>query len=170
MSSPILSIKIIGLSEAESLIGRLPTLFKAVLTDSYTLAGIGTVLLKSAITTLDQGGRPLYKPLAQSTINQRWHKEQKRTPGNRANRQGIVSNQPLKKTGILRESLTYTVSGNSLTLNSIGYLKYHQFEADRIKARFPARPVWGIHDEDRADIADIITEQLSNAITSYTRA
>ncbi len=170
MNEPFLSIKIIGLTEAESLIKSLPTLFKAVLNDSDTLTGIGTVLKASAITTLDQGGRPLYKPLAQSTINQRWHKEQKRVPGNRANRQGIVSNQPMENTGILRNSLTYTVSGNSLTLDSVGYLKYHQFEEGRVKARFPARPVWGVHDEDKADITDIIIEQFSNAITSYTHA
>lgn len=76
----------------------------------------------------------------------------------------------MKNTGILRNSLTYTVSGNSLTLDSVGYLKYHQFEEGRVKARFPARPVWGVHDEDQADITDIIIEQFSNAITSYTHA
>ena len=53
MNEPFLSIKIIGLTEAESLIKSLPTLFKAVLNDSDTLTGIGTVLQASAITTLD---------------------------------------------------------------------------------------------------------------------
>lgn len=168
MIDPIIRINISGLPEVQDKIMRIPSLVDRVIKDPDTLAGIGTVLYKSAITTLDQGGRPLYKPLAQSTINRRWSKEQLRAPGKRANRQGIVSNQPLKDTGTLRGSLTYTVSGDGLTLDSVGYLKYHQWEEGRIKARFPARPVWGVHDDDRADIADIIITQLGNAITSLT--
>ena len=162
-------INLSGLSDVRETLLRIPSLIDHVIKDPVTLEGIGTVLYKSAITTIDQGGRPLYKPLAQSTIDRRWQKNQKIAPGKRANRQGIVSNQPLKVTGTLRESLKYTVTGESLTLDSVGYLKYHQWEDGRIKARFPARPVWGVHDEDRAGLAEIIATQLGNAITSLTQ-
>ncbi len=168
MNDAFIRINLSGLPDVREKILRVPSLIDRVIKESETLEGIGTVLYKSAITTLDQGGRPLYKPLAQSTINRRWTREQLKAPGRRNNRQGIVSNQPLKDTGTLRDSLKYTVSGDGLTLDSVGYLKYHQWEEGRIKARFPARPVWGVHDDDRDEIADIITEQLSNAITSLT--
>jgi phage gpG-like protein len=166
MPDSILRINVTGLVDARSLLDRLPSLLDVVIKDSDTLEGIGTVLYKSAITTIDQGGRPLYKPLAQSTINRRWKREQGKAPGKRENRQGIVSNQPLKDSGILRSSLKYTVGSDGLTLDSIEYLKYHQFEEGRTKARFPARPIWSIQDEDKVGMTAVITDRLSDAITS----
>ncbi len=119
MIDPIIRINISGLPDVREKLLRMPSLIDRVIKDPDTLERIGTVLYKSAITTLDQGGRPLYKPLAQSTIDRRWQKNQKIAPGKRANRQGIVSNQPLKVTGTLRGSLTYTVSGDGLTLETL---------------------------------------------------
>jgi phage gpG-like protein len=62
--------------------------------------------------------------------------------------------------GQLRQSLDYDVHGGELFLTSVGYLKYHQFEEGRSNARFPARPVWGIHNDDHDEIADIIIDEL----------
>ncbi|NTV01479.1 MAG: hypothetical protein HGB04_01650 [Chlorobiaceae bacterium] len=168
MIDPIIRINISGLPDAQDKIMRIPSLINRVIKDPDTLTDIGRTLLTSARTTLEQGGRPLYKPLAQSTINRRWGKEQKLSPSRRSNRQGIVSNQPLNNTGRLIQSLGFSIEGDGLYLTSVDYLKYHQWEEGRIKARFPARPVWGVHDDDRDKIADIITNQLGNAITSLT--
>ncbi len=152
-----ISINIIGLDEAVSRLNALPATVDDALHSQSVLEGIGGVLQTSARQTVDEGGRPTrYKPLAQSTINRRWYKEQRKAPGQRKNKQGIVSNDPLNDTGELYQSLKTEFSGGALYLVSKGYLKYHQFEDGRTKARFPARPVWGVQDEDNAEITDII--------------
>ncbi|MEI6652561.1 MAG: phage virion morphogenesis protein [Chlorobiaceae bacterium] len=152
-----ISVNIIGLDEAVSRLNALPATIDAALHERTVLEGIGGVLQTSARQTIDEGGRPTrYKPLAQSTINRRWNKEQKKAPVQRKNKQGIVSNDPLNNTGELYQSLRSEFSDGELFLVSKGYLKYHQFEEGRTKARFPARPVWGVQDEDNAEITDII--------------
>ena len=160
-----ITIKVTGLEEVSARIANFPDRFQTVIRDDTVLKEIGTQLVLSAITTLEQGGRPtLYKPLAQSTINRRWHKQQKRNPDSRANKQGIVSNAPLLYNGTLRKSLDYEISGGSLFLTSVDYLKYHQFEENRTKARFPARPVWGIQEDDIPEITDIIITNLQKSL------
>ncbi len=152
------SVEIIGLKEALEKFHNLPLDIDAALHDRDILEGIGGVLVTSARKTIDEGGRPTrYKPLAQSTINQRWNREQKKSPGQRINKLGIVSNAPLNRTGKMYNSLDSEYSEKELYLISEGYLKYHQFDERRTKARFPTRPVWGIQEEDHPVIVDIIT-------------
>ena len=134
-----ISVNIIGLDEAVSRLNALPATIDAALHDTKTLSEIGTQLLASGRRTIAEGGRPSrYKPLAASTIARK------------------KSSTPLINKGTLRQSLSYDVEGGSLYLTSVGYLKYHQFEEGRTKARFPARPVWGVQDEDNDEITDII--------------
>jgi phage gpG-like protein len=165
----LITINIAGLTDVQNLITRLPGIFDRVTKDPTTLHRIGTTLVASARTTIDQGGRPLYKPLAQSPINRRWKKGQKTPKSKRANKQGIVSNQPLINTGTLIKSLDHEITGTGLVLTSVGYLKYHQWPDGRSKARFPVRPVWGIHDDDRDDITDALIDGIARQIDIITR-
>lgn len=152
----MIKITCTGLDDLRAKIANFPSVIDRTMKDEQLLKEIGTTLKASAVKTIDAGGRPLYQPLAQSTINRRWRKEQKKPVGKRANRQGIVSNAPLVDKGTLRQSLDYEVSGGSLLLTSVEYLKYHQFTENRKRANFPARPVWGVQAEDHDEITDII--------------
>ncbi len=139
-----ITINVIGIEEAKARIGNIPINIKAALEDQQTLAEIGTTLVASARKTIDAGGRPTpYKPLAASTIAAKMRKYKKDS--------GILIGR-----GTMRQSLDYEVNGGDLYLTSVGYLKYHQFEEDRIRANFPARPVWGVQEEDVPEITDII--------------
>ncbi len=148
-----ISIKIIGLEEALAKIGAIPSAIDQAVHNNKTLSEIGTVLRASAITTIDVGGRPdRYKPLAQSTIDRR-----------AKNRKG--STKPLIYLGTMRQSLDTEVSGGELYLTSVGYLKYHQFKTNRVKARFPARPVWGVQADDHEEITAIIVDSVAEQLT-----
>ena len=139
-----ITINVIGIEEAKARIGNIPINIKAALEDQQTLAEIGTTLVASARKTIDAGGRPTpYKPLAASTIAAKMRKYKKDS--------GILIGR-----GTMRQSLDYEVNGGDLYLTSVGYLKYHQFEEDRRRANFPARPVWGVQEEDVPEITDII--------------
>jgi phage gpG-like protein len=140
-----ISLDVTGIEEALAKVGpAFVGKIKDALTDARTLQDIGITLMASAIKTIDASGRPTaYKPLAASTIARRA-------------KEGKGSSKPLVHLGTMRQSLDYDVSGGSLYLTSIDYLKYHQFPENRTKARFPARPVWGVQDEDQAEIKDHI--------------
>ena len=139
-----ITIQVIGIEEAKARLGNIEINMKAALTDQQTLAEIGTTLVASAIKTIDAGGRPTpYKPLAASTIAAKMRKYKKDS--------GILIGR-----GTMRQSLDYEVNGEALYITSVGYLKFHQFEEGRTKARFPARPVWGVQEDDVPEITDII--------------
>jgi len=134
-----IKVQLIGLDEARARLSLAPKHIEEALREKKTLDEIGTVLVASAVKTIAAGGRPsLYKPLAASTIARK------------------KSSKPLIDKGTLRESLDYETNDGNLYLTSVDYLKYHQFEEDRTKAKFPARPVWGVQDEDHEEIIDII--------------
>ncbi len=142
-----ISVRIIGLDEAVALLNALPETVDTALHDTKTLGEIGTQLLASGRRTIAEGGRPTpYKPLSARTIARK------------------KSSTPLINKGTLRQSLNYDVEGGALYLTSVGYLKYHQFEEGRTKARFPARPVWGVQDEDNAEITDIIVAGIQRIL------
>lgn len=144
------SIRIVltGLREAINHIEAYPRKCQAVLSQHKTLRKIGTVLVASAVETYKVHGRPAWADNAESTKARKLKKYKKPS--------GI-----LVETGQLRQSLDYDVEGGQLFLSSAGHLKYHQFEEDRTKATFPARPVWGVHEDDIADINEIIIEDLA---------
>jgi phage gpG-like protein len=142
-------ITILGLDEARNSIEQFPRRCQAILRTHSVLRDIGTVFVSSAVQTINAGGRPPYKPLAESTTAAKLNKYKK-------------SSHILVAGGQLRQSLDYDVAGGQLTLTSVEYLNYHQWEEDRVKARFPARPVWGVHDDDHDEISDIIIEALKN--------
>ena len=157
-----ISIDIEGDDEARRYLNNQPRRIQSTLRKHTVLKQVGMQMRASALKTINQGGRPLYQPLAPSTIANRVRREKKKTPGRRKNKLGIVSNQPLIVLGTLRQSLDYEVEGGKLYLTSVEYLKYHQFEEDRQPDTFPARPVWGVHDEDEEEIIDIIITDLKN--------
>jgi phage gpG-like protein len=140
-----ISLEVTGIEEALAKVGpAFVGKIKNTLTETMTLKDIGTTLMASAVKTINAGGRPAaYKPLAASTIARRA-------------KEGKGSTKPLVHLGTMRQSLDYEVTGGALYLTSVDYLKYHQFEENRIKARFPARPVWGVQEEDQAEIRDAI--------------
>ncbi|NMW18057.1 MAG: hypothetical protein HKK66_03325 [Chlorobiaceae bacterium] len=139
-----ITINVIGIEEARARLGNIPDNIQTALTETQTLSEIGTILVGSAVKTIDAGGRPSpYKPLAASTVAAKIKKYKKNS--------GILIGR-----GTLRQSLDYEVSGGYLYLTSVGYLKYHQFEEGRTRANFPARPVWGVQEEDIPEITDII--------------
>jgi phage gpG-like protein len=142
------TIKVKGLSEARDYIQQLPERIHQLKSDQTVLKEIGTQLRGSAIRNINMSGFGYfpYKPLAESTLRERARKKQ--------------GSKPLVREGTLRLSLDYEVSGGELFLNSVDYLKYHQFTEDRVKAKFPARPVWGVHQEDMEEIADILMSRL----------
>lgn len=139
-------IRIEGLDHLEQRVKGIPDVVTRALESPQVLRQIGAVLAASAEQTVTESGRPAWKPLAASTIA----------------RKG--SSKPLIDKGTLRNSLDYEIESGELYLTSVGYLKYHQFEEDRVKAKFPARPVWGVHDEDQEEITDIIIDKLSESL------
>ena len=139
-------IRIEGLDQLAKRVDAIPDVVTRTLREPTVLRQVGTVLAASGEQTITEGGRPAWKPLAASTIA----------------RKG--SSKPLIDKGTLRNSLDYEVEGSNLYLTSLGVLKYHQFEKDRVKAKFPARPVWGAQEEDIADITDIILDKLSESL------
>jgi phage gpG-like protein len=141
-------VRIEGLDQALMRLDNFKQVIARTLESPQVLREIGTVLAASGEKTITEGGRPIqYKPLAASTIAARAKK-------------GKGSSKPLIYLGTLRNSLDYEVDGNTLYLTSVEYLKYHQFEENRVKAKFPARPVWGAQKEDVEDISDILLENL----------
>lgn len=147
-----ITVKLIGLDEAEKRIADFPVVLSRTLESPQVLRKIGTVLAASGEQTITEGGRPVkYKPLAESTIAAKMRKYKKES--------GILIGS-----GTLRNSLDYEQQGSDLYLTSVEYLKYHQFKEGRTKAKFPARPVWGVHDEDTEEITDIILDKLSETL------
>lgn len=142
-----ITVRIIGLGEAEKRTADFPLVLSRTLESPQVLREIGTVLVASGEKTITERGRPVrYKPLAESTIA----------------RKG--SSKPLIDKGTLQNSLDYEQQGSDLYLTSVEYLKYHQFQAGRTKAKFPARPVWGVQDDDNEEITDIILDKLTETL------
>lgn len=148
----MITVNVQGLEEARLYIKDFPTRFKSLATDQTVLKEIGVQLRGSAIRTINMSGFGYspYKPLAASTLRQRARKKQ--------------GSKPLVREGTLRISLDYEVSADGLYLTSVDYLKYHQFPEGRTKARFPARPVWGIHQDDTEEISSIIMDRFDPEI------
>jgi phage gpG-like protein len=156
-----ISIDIEGNDEARRYLRTMPKKIQGTLRKHAVLKQIGTQMVSSALKTINQGGRPIYKPIAQSTIDSRSRREKKKKPGQRKNPLGIVSNQPLIVLGTLRQSIDFEVA-------SLDYLKYHQLQDNREPDTFPARPVWGVHLEDKEEITDIIIEDLKKRTPKNT--
>ena len=148
MSTPkFIRLTFKGIEEVKKEIEAFPRKCTEALHRPRFLKRVGTVLVASAVKTLNMGGRPAYKPLAESTKAAKLRKYKKES-------------HILVAGGQLRQSLDYDVQNGRLFLTSIEYLKYHQFTTGRTKAKFPARPVWGVQDEDQADINAFLLEEL----------
>lgn len=147
IDKPFIRLTLKGLDEAKKHIEAFPRKCQGTLRKHSVLREIGTVLVASAVETINAGGRPPYKPLSDSTKAAKLKKYKGK------------SSLILVAGGQLRQSLDYDVAGGQLTLTSVEYLKYHQFEEGR-KTSMPARPVWGVHEEDHEEITDIIIDNL----------
>lgn len=145
-------IRIEGLDQLARRVDAIPDVVTRTLQEPTVLRQVGTVLAASGEQTITEGGRPVkYKPLAESTKAAKLRKYKKDS--------GILIGS-----GTLRNSLDHEIAGGNLYLTSVEYLKYHQFEKDRVKAKFPARPVWGVQEKDVQDITDIILDKLSESL------
>lgn len=144
---PEMHIKIIGLHEAIRHIEGYPRKCAAVLRQHKTLRKIGNALVASAVETYQVQGRPKWADNADSTKARKLAKYKKLS--------GIMV-----ETGQTRQSLDFDVEGGQLYLSAASQLKYNQFEEGRTKTKAPARPVWGVHPDDLADIKDIIIEDI----------
>jgi phage gpG-like protein len=148
----MIKVTIIGLDDARQYVTDLPGKIQGLAKDQQVLKEIGTQLRGSAIRTINMSGYGYspYKPLAQSTLRKRAAEK--------------TGSKPLIRHGTLRNSLDYELDGGDLYLVSVDYLKYHQWTEDRTKARFPARPVWGVFDDDIDEISDIVLSRLEPEI------
>lgn len=125
----LLTIRLEGLQAFQSSI----TNFSAKLTQSIQSGtiktSIGKILVARARRTIKEGGMGLpggWKPLKQASINPRWELEQKKAVKNRLNKQGIVSNAPLQRTGVGLQSLNYNLTQGGIELSAIRYMGYQQ--------------------------------------------
>jgi len=112
---------------------------------SKPLAEFGKYKLWSLREQWDREENPYgqkWKKLAPETI------EEKRRNGKMLN--------ILTRDGILRDSFTYSVANNSLTIGTnIRYAHYHQFGKG-----VPKRQILGLNDEDIKELMTTITEYL----------
>lgn len=178
-----LDITITGLKQLESRINNLDAKIAVTLNKPETRHAVGQILIARARTTIKQGGNPLWTPIKKPTIDQRWALEQKKKPAKRVNKQGIVSNAPLMKSGIGMNSLNYDITKDGITLKAIKYMGYHQTGTKpyTIKPRnkkalnipgigprkkvnhpgLPKRPFFIVLPEDIDDIRQIIIDDIT---------
>lgn len=128
MPEPI-SIRLDNLQEFERLIENFQAKLEVVVERKPVKIAIGELLIARARQTIKNGGTgssPAWAPLKKATIDRRWELEQKKKKNQRVNKQGIVSNAPLQRTGIGMQSLNYRVTSDGLVLSAVRYMGYQQ--------------------------------------------
>ncbi|MEI6846582.1 MAG: hypothetical protein WCK32_00860 [Chlorobiaceae bacterium] len=124
-----LTISLEGLQAFEASISNFEEKLLTVVESKTTKTTIGELLIARARRTIKEGGMglsPAWKPIKQPTIDKRWELEQKKKPANRVNKQGIVSNAPLQRTGSGLQSLNFAITPQGLTLSAIKYMGWQQ--------------------------------------------
>ena len=179
-----ITIKLAGLEDLENRIDHLSAKLSVALDRKETKMSIGEILIARARATIKQGGNPLWTPIKQRTIDERWNLEQKKKPARRVNKLGIVSNAPLQRSGVGINSLNYALTGEGIILKAVKYMGYQQTGTKpfTIKPKnkkallipgigfrkwanhpgIPARPFFIVTDEDIADIRDIVIDDITS--------
>jgi len=180
-----LSINLDGLRQFESSITNFSAKLSVVLDRPETKKTVGELLIARARKTIKSGGLGLktpWEPIKEQAINQRWEQEQKKKPSQRTNKQGIVSNAPLQKSGVGLQSLNYGLTKDGISLRAIKYMGYHQTGTDpytirpktkkallipgiglRKKANhpgLPARPFFVVLPEDIGDLKTMLIDDI----------
>ena len=117
--------------------------------DPGFLNSTGQLLASRGKTNLDEGGHggTSYELLAEST------QKQKKKQG--------YSLKPLQRTGLMKQSLDYEVSGG-LYMNGLDYIKYHQ--SDEPRKKLPQRKIFTVEPDDLLDIQDFLIRRFERKI------
>lgn len=180
-----LTINLTGLEEFERRINNFSDKLATVLDKKETRMAIGEILIARARKTIKSGGTGLetpWAPIKEQTINRRWEQEQKKKPAQRTNKQGIVSNAPLQRTGAGLQSLNYALRQDGLVLQALKYMGYQHtgtkpytikpkdkkallipgigFRQKVNHPGLPARPFFVVLPEDIEDIKAMIIDDI----------
>lgn len=117
--------------------------------DTGFLKSAGQVLVSRGKQNLEDGGSPTvsWPLLAEST------RADKQRKG--------YSLKPLQRTGLMKRSLSYEVTGG-LYVSGVGYLKYHQ--SDEPRTVLPQRKVYTVERDDLLDIQDFLVRRFEKKI------
>lgn len=123
-----------------------------ITSDRVFLSNVGMLLSSRGKQNLEDGGADgaSYALLSPST------KKQKLRLG--------YSAKPLQRTGLLKRSIEYGLSGGVLYLTALDIAKHHHFGAP--KANIPARPIFTLNNEDEEDVHDFLTRRFKELNTN----
>lgn len=131
-------------------LGGLKKEIDTITRDSGFLKSTGQLLASRGKQNLEDGGHggQSYELLAEST------RKQKQKQG--------YSLKPLQRTGLMKQSLEYEVSGG-LYMTGVDYIKYHQ--SDEPREKLPQRKVFTVEDDDLLDIQDFLIRRFERKIS-----
>ena len=183
------SITLTGLDALRSSIDNFQSKLTASLASKTIQSSIGEVLVAQARRTIKEGGMgltPAWAPIKKPTIDARWNLEQKKKPSDRVNKQGIVSNAPLQRTGAGLQSLNYNIVDGGIELSAIRYMGYQQTGTMPYTIRpknkkalaipglgifkhinhpgLPARPFFVVLPEDVEDIKTMVIDDIQQML------
>lgn len=129
--------------------GRLKDAVATATKDPGFLKSVGQLLVSRGKQNLEDGGSPSvsWPLLAEST------RKQKQKEG--------YSLKPLQRTGFMKGSLNYEVTG-VLYVSGVDYLKYHQ--SDEPRTKLPERKVYTVESDDLLDIQDFLVRRFNSKL------
>jgi hypothetical protein len=139
-------------SQLAAKLGNLKQAVETATKDPGFLKSVGQLLVSRGKQNLEDGGSPTvsWPLLAESTRKQKLNHKPK-----------PYSLAPLRREGLLKESLNYEVSGG-LYVSGVDYLKYHQ--SDEPRTKIPERKVYTIESDDLLDIQDFLVRRFSKSL------
>ncbi len=131
-------------------LGKVTGEISKITKDSGFLKSTGQLLASRGKQNLEDGGSggKSYDLLAEST------RKQKAKQG--------YSLKPLQRTGLMKQSVDYEVSG-SLYMTGLDIIKYHQ--SDEPREKLPQRKVFTVESEDLLDIQDFLIRRFEQKIS-----
>ena len=181
--------KIEGLQAFKTSITNLQAKLAASIAGDTIKNSVGEILVARARRTIKEGGLGLpggWAPIKKQTIDTRWNLEQKKKPTQRLNKQGIVSNAPLQRTGAGLQSLNYNLTDGGIELSALRYMGYQQTGTKPYTIRpknkkalaipglgifkhvnhpgIPARPFFVVLPEDVDDIKGMIIDDIQQML------
>ena len=139
-----------NISPLAAKLGKLKQEIDTVTKQPDFLKSVGQLLASRGKQNLEDGGTggQSYELLAEST------KKQKAKQG--------FSLKPLQRTGLMKQSVEYEVSGG-LALTGLNYIKYHQ--SDEPRKHLPQRKVFTVEPDDLLDIQDFLIRRFERKIS-----
>ena len=128
-------------------LGGLKEEIAGITSDPGFLKSTGQLLASKGKQNLEDGGHggKSYELLAEST------RKQKAKQG--------YSLKPLQRTGLMKQSLEYEVSGG-LYMTGLDYIKSHQ--SDEPREKLPQRKVFTVESDDLLDIQDFLIRRFNS--------